>query len=97
MFFSAKRQQFLVDQGYAFKVITRLEGMEEMEGLVYRTREDRMELVQAVLAEAEENAGEGGQPMNRAANKKLARNAAPRHKLFAQRDKEKAAAKKAAR
>ncbi|KAJ7142456.1 DNA helicase [Mycena epipterygia] len=100
LFFSAKRQQFLVDQGYAFKVITRLEGMEEMEGLVYRTREEQIELVRSVLAanegEADGGAGEGGQMMNRAANKP-ARNAAPRHKLFAKRDKEKAAAKKAAR
>ena len=38
MFYSTKRQQFLIDQGYAFKAITHLDGLDEMEGLVYATR-----------------------------------------------------------
>eukprot|EP00966_Prymnesium_polylepis_P259987 6005689-Prymnesium_polylepis.1 len=29
MYYSTKRQQFLVDQGYAFKVITNLAGMDD--------------------------------------------------------------------
>ncbi|CAI2164311.1 16351_t:CDS:10 [Funneliformis geosporum] len=32
MFYSTKRQQFLIDQGYAFKVITKLEGMDTATG-----------------------------------------------------------------
>lgn len=32
MYYSTKRQQFLIDQGYSFKVITELRGMEEMPG-----------------------------------------------------------------
>ncbi|KAJ7116374.1 DNA helicase [Mycena epipterygia] len=142
MFYSTKRQQFLIDQGYAFKVITHLDGLDKMEDLVYRTRDEQIELVQSVLLASESEAdlgsdvraGEGdlagtvtskdfgrvprmpgaqrttgsltslsgGAHMsyveqNKSANKKLAREAAPRHKLFAKRDKEKAAAKKAVR
>lgn len=37
MFYSTKRQQFLIDQGYAFKVITHLDGLAQMPGLVYAT------------------------------------------------------------
>ncbi|KAJ7914911.1 P-loop containing nucleoside triphosphate hydrolase protein [Mycena leptocephala] len=142
MFYSTKRQQFLIDQGYAFKVITHLDGLDKMEDLVYRTRDEQIELVQSVLLASESEAdlgsdvraGEGdlagtvtskdfgrvprmpaaqrttgsltalsgGAHMsyveqNKSANKKLAREMAPRHKLFAKRDKEKAAAKKATR
>ena len=139
MFYSTKRQQFLIDQGYAFKVITHLDGLESLPDLVYRTRDEQIELLSSVLlaneSEAElgsdVRAGEGdlagtitskdfGVPgkapgvqrtagsltalsgaqhmsyveQNKSANKKLAREAAPRHKLFAKRDKEAAAARK---
>ena len=142
MFYSTKRQQFLIDQGYAFKVITHLDGMEAMPDLVYRTRDEQIELISSVLMANESEAdlgtdvraGEGdlagtitskdfgmpskfpavhrsvgsmsalsgGQHMsyveqNKSANKKLAREQAPRHKLFAKRDKDKAAARKEAR
>jgi len=30
MGYSRKRQRFLVDQGYAYKIITKLEGMDEV-------------------------------------------------------------------
>jgi DNA excision repair protein ERCC-3 len=49
MYFSSKRQQFLIDQGYAFKVITHLHGMDAYPNLVYRTREEQLELLSAVL------------------------------------------------
>ncbi|KAJ1654837.1 DNA repair helicase RAD25 [Dispira simplex] len=49
MFYSTKRQQFLIDQGYAFKVITRLDGMEDDQELVYRSKASQMELLQKVL------------------------------------------------
>ncbi len=34
MYYSTKRQQFLIDQGYAFKVITQLDGMDNVKDLV---------------------------------------------------------------
>ncbi|PFH53103.1 hypothetical protein AMATHDRAFT_138486 [Amanita thiersii Skay4041] len=140
MYYSTKRQQFLIDQGYAFKVITRLDGLDELPDLVYKTRDEQIELLQSVLLANESEAdlgsdiraGEGdlagtitskdfgpvkfpsaqratgslsslsgGQHMsyveqNKSANRRLAREAAPRHKLFAKRDREKAAARKEA-
>ncbi|RKP12282.1 DNA repair helicase RAD25, partial [Piptocephalis cylindrospora] len=53
MYYSTKRQQFLVDQGYAFKVITHLEGMDSMEGLHYADSRARLEYLQSVLMAAE--------------------------------------------
>ena len=142
MYYSTKRQQFLIDQGYAFKVITHLDGLEELADLVYKTRDEQIELLSSVLMANESEAdlgsdvraGEGdlagtitskdfgmpgkfpavqrttgslaalsgGQHMsyveqNKSANKKLAREAAPRHKLFAKRDKDAATARKEAR
>ncbi|KAG5720938.1 putative DNA repair helicase ercc3 [Termitomyces sp. T112] len=141
MFYSTKRQQFLIDQGYAFKVITHLDGLEDLSDLVYRTRDEQIELLSSVLLanESEADLGSdiraaegdlagtvtskdfgptkfptaqrttgsltalsGAQHMsyvekNKAANKSLAREAAPRHKLFTKRDKEKAAARKEVR
>ncbi|KAH9479571.1 transcription factor TFIIH complex ERCC-3 subunit [Psilocybe cubensis] len=146
MFYSTKRQQFLIDQGYAFKVITHLDGMENLPDLVYRTRDEQIELLQSVLI-ANDNEAElgsdirhvdgdlagtvtskdfggptkfpptqrttgslsalsGGHHMsyieqNKSANKGISRagasTAAPRHKLFAKRDKDKASARKEAR
>lgn len=40
MYYSTKRQQFLIDQGYSFKVITELRGMEEMPSIYYSPRAD---------------------------------------------------------
>ncbi|KIK96462.1 hypothetical protein PAXRUDRAFT_825918 [Paxillus rubicundulus Ve08.2h10] len=141
MFYSTKRQQFLIDQGYAFKVITHLDGLEDLEDLVYRTRDEQIELISSVLLanESEADLGtdirasegdlagtitskdfgvrkfpgaqrttgsltalSGAQHMsyveqNKSANKRLARDAAPRHKLFSKRDKDKATARKEAR
>ena len=144
MFYSTKRQQFLIDQGYAFKVITHLDGLEDMPDLVYKTRDEQIELMQSVLIANETDADlgtdiraaegdlagtvtskdfgplkfpaaqrtmgsltalSGAQHMsyieqNKSANKTLARSAAPapqRHKLFAKRDKDMAAARKEAR
>lgn len=141
MYYSTKRQQFLIDQGYAFKVITHLDGLEDLPDLVYRTQSEQIELLHAVAQASDKEAdlgsdvraGEGDLagtvtskdfgPMkfpsaqrttgsltalsgaqhmsyveqNKTANKTLAREAAPRHKLFAKREKEKAAARKDAR
>ena len=141
MFYSTKRQQFLIDQGYSFKVITHLDGLDDLEDLVYKTRDEQIELISSVLLanESEAELGtdihgsegdlagtitskdfgiakfpgaqrttgsltalSGAQHMsyveqNKSANKKLAREAAPRHKLFSKRDRDKAAARKEAR
>jgi len=53
MAYSAKRQAFLVDQGYAFKTITHLAGMSEMPGLAYTTSRERNELLAHVMLQNE--------------------------------------------
>lgn len=55
MYYSSKRQQFLIDQGYAFHVITELAGMETMPGLVCSTKKDQIELLQRVLSASEDD------------------------------------------
>nr|XP_015214963.1 PREDICTED: TFIIH basal transcription factor complex helicase XPB subunit-like [Lepisosteus oculatus] len=57
MAYSTKRQRFLVDQGYSFKVITRLAGMEE-EDLMFSAREEQHQLLQKVLAASDLDAEE---------------------------------------
>jgi DNA excision repair protein ERCC-3 len=59
MFYSTKRQQFLIDQGYAFKVITHLDGLEQMPELVYKTKDEQLELIGAVLLANESEADIG--------------------------------------
>ncbi|KAL1747120.1 P-loop containing nucleoside triphosphate hydrolase protein [Schizophyllum fasciatum] len=59
MFYSTKRQQFLIDQGYAFKVITHLDGMEALPDLVYRSRDEQIELLSSVLLANESEADVG--------------------------------------
>lgn len=49
MYFSSKRQGFLIDQGYAFKVITELHGIDKMEGLVFAKKEEQLSLLEEVL------------------------------------------------
>jgi DNA excision repair protein ERCC-3 len=56
MYYSAKRQQFLVDQGYSFQIVTRLAGIETMEGLVYQTAKEQLELLKLVLMASEADA-----------------------------------------
>ncbi|KAG7663283.1 SSL2 [[Candida] subhashii] len=57
MYYSTKRQAFLVDQGYAFKVITHLSGMEDLPDLAYASPRERRELLQQVLLKNEDAAG----------------------------------------
>ncbi|GMM33859.1 TFIIH/NER complex ATPase/helicase subunit [Saccharomycopsis crataegensis] len=54
MYYSTKRQAFLVDQGYAFKVITHLNGMESLPNLAYSSAKERRELLQDILLKNEE-------------------------------------------
>ncbi|XP_031414646.1 general transcription and DNA repair factor IIH helicase subunit XPB [Clupea harengus] len=49
MAYSTKRQRFLVDQGYSFKVITKMAGMDE-EDLMFSSREEQQMLLQKVIA-----------------------------------------------
>jgi DNA excision repair protein ERCC-3 len=63
MHYSRKRQRFLVNQGYSYKVITKLKGMEE-EKLLFNTKDDQLKLLQEVVkandtdAEEEKVAGD---------------------------------------
>uniref|UniRef100_UPI00398EC6EA general transcription and DNA repair factor IIH helicase/translocase subunit XPB isoform X2 n=1 Tax=Pristiophorus japonicus TaxID=55135 RepID=UPI00398EC6EA len=57
MAYSAKRQRFLVDQGYSFKVITKLAGLDE-EDLAFGTKDDQQQLLQKVLAASDLDAEE---------------------------------------
>lgn len=53
MYYSSKRQAFLVDQGYAFKVITHLNGIDRLPALQFSTQHERMSLLQDVLLQSE--------------------------------------------
>ena len=59
MHFATKRQRFLISQGYSYKVITKLAGMDEEE-LMFADREDQHQLLQQVLATTEKEAEEEG-------------------------------------
>jgi DNA excision repair protein ERCC-3 len=68
MYYSTKRQAFLVDQGYSFKVITQLSGMEKMDNLVFSTAQERRELLQKIVVDTDakrtdDNEGEGEDDM----------------------------------
>lgn len=57
MYFSNKRQRFLINQGYSYKVITKLAGMDE-EDLAYSNKKEHHELLQKVLAATDTDAEE---------------------------------------
>ncbi|KIW07000.1 uncharacterized protein PV09_01895 [Verruconis gallopava] len=52
VYYATKRQRFLVDQGYAFKVITHLSGIDKLPGLAFATRNEQIELLKAVAVDA---------------------------------------------
>lgn len=54
MYFSAKRQQFLIDQGYSFKVITNLLELSEDADLHYSTQAEQLKLLSSVLSKGQE-------------------------------------------
>ncbi|XP_054735894.1 general transcription and DNA repair factor IIH helicase subunit XPB [Anastrepha obliqua] len=77
MSYSRKRQRFLVNQGYSYKVITHLSGMDTDSDLMYKTREEQSQLLQQVLSasdldcEDEKVPGEPGyRPSGAAASKR---------------------------
>ncbi|KAL5229099.1 hypothetical protein ABZP36_017364 [Zizania latifolia] len=49
MYYSTKRQQFLIDQGYSFKVITSLPPPDELPNLKFYTLDDQLELLSRSL------------------------------------------------
>ncbi|KAI9758426.1 MAG: DNA repair helicase RAD25 [Chaenotheca gracillima] len=53
---SAKRQAFLFDQGYAFKAITHLHGVEDLPNLAFAWPNERRELLHEVMLQNEETA-----------------------------------------
>ncbi|KAK0709083.1 P-loop containing nucleoside triphosphate hydrolase protein [Lasiosphaeria miniovina] len=53
MYYSSKRQAFLVDQGYAFKVITQLANIENTPNLAFASPQERRELLQMTLVDNE--------------------------------------------
>ncbi|KAK5654346.1 hypothetical protein OQA88_7255 [Cercophora sp. LCS_1] len=53
MYYSSKRQAFLVDQGYAFKVITHLANIDQLPNLAFATAAERRELLQRTLVDNE--------------------------------------------
>lgn len=54
MYYSSKRQQFLIDQGYTFKVITHLEGFEQNSSKhVYHNLEEQLGLLKQILFASE--------------------------------------------
>nr|CAG4635958.1 EOG090X01LU [Eubosmina coregoni] len=58
MSFSRKRQRFLVNQGYSYKVITHLAGMDTDMDLLYKTKEEQGKMLQQVLSAADIDAEE---------------------------------------
>ncbi|KAK3356951.1 P-loop containing nucleoside triphosphate hydrolase protein [Lasiosphaeria hispida] len=58
MYYSSKRQAFLVDQGYAFKVITQLANIEKTPDLAFATAAERRELLQRTLVDNEKGTEE---------------------------------------
>ena len=50
MFHSSKRQQFLIDQGYAFKVVTNLLAGQDLAQFAYSTWEDQCTLLSKIMA-----------------------------------------------
>lgn len=58
MYYSSKRQAFLVDQGYAFKIITQLANIEKIPDLAFATAKERRELLQRTLVDNEKGGEE---------------------------------------
>lgn len=58
MSFSRKRQRFLVNQGYAYKVITKLTGLQEDNELYYKNHDETVLLLQQVMAATDADAEE---------------------------------------
>ncbi|CAD5112992.1 DgyrCDS2195 [Dimorphilus gyrociliatus] len=69
MLYQSKRQRFLINQGYSYKVITKLSGMEE-EQLSYGTRDEQLKLLEEVQRANEADAEEEKMPLDAFINSK---------------------------
>lgn len=75
--YATKRQRFLVDQGYSFKVVTDLSDMANIPDLQYGNKEDQLKLLAKVIATDEDDGEEEMQEEDpfarhqKAKNKKL--------------------------
>ncbi|KRX79019.1 DNA excision repair protein haywire [Trichinella sp. T6] len=78
MSYGRRRQRFLINQGYSYKVITNLVGMEQ-ETLLYSTKEEQLGLLHQVLSASDADAEEENVPEDgvdavaKPANSKFAR------------------------
>jgi len=61
MYYSTKRQQFLIDQGYAFKVLTELP-QEGDTSLLFASKSDQLDMLATVLAADEKSAADEDLP-----------------------------------
>jgi len=57
MYYSTKRQQFLIDQGYSFKVITSLPPPDAGSSLGYHSQEEQLSLLGKVLNAGDDMVG----------------------------------------
>lgn len=55
MAYSAKRQQFLIDQGYSFNIITSIPEVAQKENRVYKTKSQQKELLASILVASEDD------------------------------------------
>lgn len=55
MAYSAKRQQFLIDQGYSFSVITDMPEVRNKESRVYKSKSQQRELLASILMASEDD------------------------------------------
>lgn len=55
MAYSAKRQQFLIDQGYSFNIITEMPEVMSKENRLYKTKSQQKELLATILMASEED------------------------------------------
>lgn len=51
--YSTRRRQFLIDQGYSFKIMTEIPEMEDSPDRVYRTKTEQRELLASILLASE--------------------------------------------
>ncbi|RSL54998.1 putative DNA repair helicase ercc3 [Fusarium duplospermum] len=97
MFYSSKRQAFLVDQGYAFKVITQLAGIQNIPGLAFSTATERQELLKRTLIDNEKIISEEGETdylfekgKDKSGQRKAAKEKPKRNPFFRKLDQERA-------
>lgn len=95
MFYSSKRQAFLVDQGYAFKVITQLAGIHNMPDLAFAKASERQELLKRTLIDNEKVISEEGETdylfgkgKGKSGQKKSAKVKSKRNPFFRKLDRE---------